>query len=339
MSCFFLHLNGAWCSMGHVFNPFPRFTYQDNEMLNPTMPLGKDGTHDVFLTIRALDTGIANHEAWIGEIYQSLICGTDHANPADLCEDAHCRCKFGNWLYSSETKPLEGIKAFHSVVEQHQQMHTLVRRILHKSGKQQNILEGEYRDFTAQAISFKHQVRELQYLLMSQVCVVDHLTGVWNRHVMYSKLIQEQERLARNNHACTICMMDIDHFKQVNDNHGHVVGDLVLKAVVDFCRDGLRTYDSIYRYGGEEFLFCLPHAEQDEAKVVIDRLCASLDGHPIPLPAGGMLSVTASFGIASLQKNSAIEDSIQAADHALLCAKAQGRNRVCCADVDLGVFE
>lgn len=305
----------------------------------PTMQRDNESTHDVFLTIRALDTGIANHESWVSEIHQSLICGTDHANPADFGESAHCHCKLGKWLYSPETRSIEALDAFQSVVEKHQQMHAVARAILHKSGNKQNISEGEYRDFTAQALSFKHQARELQYLLMSQICVVDHLTGVWNRHVMYSKLIQEQERLARNNHACTICMMDIDHFKQVNDNHGHLVGDLVLKKVVDYCRDGLRKYDSIYRYGGEEFLFCLPHAQPDEAKASIERLCAGLGRHSITLPGGEELSVTASFGIASLLKDSAIEDSIQAADHALLCAKAQGRNRVCCWDDDPGASE
>jgi diguanylate cyclase (GGDEF)-like protein len=301
-------------------------------MPNPTMQQENESTHDVFLTIRALDAGIANHEAWVSEIHQSLICGTDHANPADLCEDAHCHCKFGKWLYSPENRSLESLEAFQSVVEKHQQMHAVARAILRKSGNRLNILEGEYRDFTAQALSFKHHVREFQYLLMSRVCVVDHLTGVWNRHVMYSKLGQEQERLARSGQHCTICMMDIDHFKQVNDTHGHIAGDQVLKQVIDFCRDGLRKYDSIYRYGGEEFLFCLPHAEQDEAKAIIERLCAGLGGHAITLPGGEGLSVTASFGIASLLKDSAIEDSIQAADHALLCAKAQGRNRVCSWD-------
>lgn len=301
--------------------------------------LGKNNIHDVFLSLRALDTGIANHEIWNNEIHQSLICGSDHANPADLCEDAHCKCKFGKWLYSTEPEPLKPLKTFHAVVATHQRMHALARSLLLKGQHSQNIAGGEYQDFTSQALSFKQNVRELQYELMTKICVVDHLTGVWNRHVMHSKLLQEQERLVRGNHACTICMMDIDHFKRVNDKHGHVVGDSVLREVIDFCRDRLRKYDSIYRYGGEEFLFCLPDAAQNEGKVIIERLCTSLGNHPVPLPDGSSLFITASFGITSLLRDTSIEDSIQAADHALLCAKAQGRNRVCCWEDGLSGFE
>jgi diguanylate cyclase len=156
---------------------------------------------------------------------------------------------------------------------------------------------------------------------------------------MHSKLNEEKERLTRTGHSCTICMMDIDHFKHINDNHGHMVGDKVLKTVIDFCRTGLRKYDTIYRYGGEEFLFCLPDVETNEARDIIERLCTNLGKYLIPLPNGKNLSVTASFGITSMQNDSSVEDTIQLADHALLCAKAQGRARVCCWGDGLSAFE
>ncbi|MCW8826913.1 MAG: diguanylate cyclase [Gammaproteobacteria bacterium] len=301
--------------------------------------IGAEGAHDVFTSIRALDTGIANHEAWLSQIHQSLICGGGHDNPNDTCEDAHCRCKFGQWLYSSETDDFQELDSFHSVVEKHQKMHALARNLLIKKENRLEIVEKEYSKFTSQAISFKLDVRNLQYILMSQVCVVDHLTGAWNRYAMYSKLHQEKERLTRAGHPSTICMMDLDHFKEVNDTYGHKVGDKVLATVIEFCRTGLRTYDSIYRYGGEEFLFSLPDAELSEVRSVIERLCDGLGKHPILLPNGESLSVTASFGIASLKKSTSIEDTIQEADHALLCAKAKGRDQVCCWEDGLSLFE
>lgn len=290
-------------------------------------------------SIRALDTGIANHEAWLSNVHQSLICGNVHSNPNDICEDAHCRCKFGQWLYSPDTENLKDLELFNSVVEKHKQMHAFARNILIKNENKQDIIEDEYNNFTTHAIAFKLDVRNLQYQLMSQVCVVDHLTGAWNRYAMYSKLHQEKERLTRSGHPSTICMMDIDYFKRVNDRYGHKVGDQVLQSVIEYCRTGLRNYDSIFRFGGEEFLFCLPDAEKDEVLNVIERLCANLGNHPIPLPDGGTLSVTASFGIACLKKDTSIEDTIQEADHALLCAKAQGRDQVCCWDDGLSSFE
>jgi diguanylate cyclase len=311
------------------------------DVLSDTLnhPANNSNPHDVFSSIRALDAGIANHEVWISEVHQSLICGNSHSNPLDLCEDAHCRCKFGQWLYGTDTATVKNLEHFSSVLEKHEQMHALARKILIKSAHRQLIEENEYRDFTSLALGFKLDVRNLQYELMSQVCVVDHLTGAWNRYAMYSKLHQEKERQMRTGHSCTICMMDLDHFKQINDNHGHIAGDQVLKAVIDFCHTGLRKYDSIFRYGGEEFLFCLPDSEQGEAKAIIERLCTSLGQHLIHLSDGVSLSVTASFGIACLQNDISVEDSIQSADHALLCAKAQGRNRVCFWEDGLSGFE
>lgn len=308
-------------------------------MHTSNVQIDTNNSHDIFCIIRALDTGIANHELWYREVHQSLVCKTRHMSPADLGENAHHCCKFGKWLYSSDTEALKPLDTFHAVIDSHEKMHALARKILLKIENNKDIADIEYGDFTSQAIDFKLNVRELQHTLMSQVCVVDHLTGAWNRHLMYSKLHQEKERLVRTGHSCAICMMDLDHFKRVNDNYGHLVGDQVLKMVTDFCRNSLREYDSIYRYGGEEFLFCLPNAEQDESKTIIERLCISLGEHPILLPSGESISVTASFGIACLQKSTSIEDSIQAADHALLCAKTKGRNRVCFWDDGLKEFE
>jgi len=298
-----------------------------------------DSTDDIFCRIRALDTGISNHEAWIAEIHQSLICQHNHSNEDDFCEDAHCRCKFGQWLYSAESEILKEYEPFHSVVEKHEKMHVLARQILQKSSNKQEVTEDEYRDFTSHAIAFKLEVRNLQYVLMSQVCVIDHLTGAWNRYAMYSKLLEEKERLLRTGYSSAICMMDIDYFKRINDSHGHTVGDKVLKNVIGFCRASLRKYDSIYRYGGEDFLFCLPEADQDEARIIIERLCDNLGKHPIPMSNGESLSITASFGIACMQYNDSIEATVQAADHALLYAKAQGRNRVCCWEDGLSAFK
>ena len=298
-----------------------------------------DTTQDLFSSIRALDTGIINHETWVSLVHQSLICKHVHPNSADLSEDAHCTCKFGQWIYSTDTEVLKKHELFRSVVESHQKMHALARNLLQKNENKKSIDGGEYYGFTAQAMEFKLEVRNLQYDLMSQVCVVDHLTGAWNRYAMHSKLNQEKERQLRTGHTSSICMMDIDYFKSVNDNHGHMVGDKVLKTVVEFCHTSLRKYDSIYRYGGEEFLFFLPDTEINEARIVIERLCNSLGKHPISLANGDSLSVTASFGIASMQKAASVENTIQSADHALLCAKTRGRNRVCCWEDGLSDFK
>lgn len=296
-------------------------------------------TQDLFCIIRALDRGITHHESWFSLIHQSLICDSPHSNPDDLRDDAHCCCKFGQWLYGVDTDTLKSLDSFIYVVETHEKMHDLAKKLLIKSDNNEKIAESEYRNFTSQTKDFKLNVRNLQYKLMSQICIVDHLTGAWNRHVMYARLHQEKEKLLRAGYTCSICMLDIDYFKRINDTHGHIAGDQVLKAVTEFCISNLREYDSIYRYSGEEFLICLPDAEQIEVKTIIDRLCVRLRDHAIVLADGVELSVTASFGVACLDQYISIEDSIQAADHALLCAKAKGRDRVCFWDIDFNSFQ
>jgi len=101
-------------------------------------------------------------------------------------------------VYSAKSEKLKEYEPFHSVVEKHEKMHELPRQILQKSSNKQEVTEDEYRDFTSHAIAFKLEVRNLQYVLMSQVCVIDHLTGAWNRYAMYSKLLEEKERLLRD---------------------------------------------------------------------------------------------------------------------------------------------
>jgi diguanylate cyclase len=156
------------------------------------------------------------------------------------------------------------------------------------------------------------------------------LTGAWNRNSMFQKLAEEQDRMVRNKQQCCLCMMDLDHFKQVNDTYGHAAGDKVLHFAVEHAGEYLRKYDSIFRYGGEEFLLCLPNISAEDAVVAMDRIRAGLEKLDITLPGGQtIIHVTASFGVAPVSVDRSVEENINVADQALFCAKVSGRNRVC----------
>ena len=283
-----------------------------------------------FEAVHALDEGIRNHEAWIKGLHQTLVCDEEHANDDDLGDEPHRHCAFGRWYYGpAQQSAIHDHKLFVPLGDIHQAMHAAARDILLAKGDGERIEVAAYERFVNQANLFKLEVRNIQYDMMSRVCAVDQLTGVWNRYAMQFKLSQEHERVARGHESACIAVMDLDHFKVVNDTHGHPEGDHVLRTVTGFCRERLRKYDSMFRYGGEEFLICLPDTGPDEAGALIERLRESLAANPIRLTNGEEIRVTASFGVACLAPDEELDAAIHQADHALLCAKQSGRDRVC----------
>lgn len=285
--------------------------------------------------LRDLDTGIMNHMTWMKKTHRALIC-EEQPESFDLSEEAHCHCKFGRWYYQGNNYPeLRENPVFLKIGALHQMMHDDARTLLQAKAAGHKIDHVEYDKFMDGAISFKWEVRCLQFEIVKSICTIDHLTGAWNRQSMMLKLTEEMERMTRSGQFCCICMMDIDHFKGVNDKHGHSVGDQVLQASVQFISDRLRKYDSIFRYGGEEFLICLPETQLDEAELILNRIRTELTEYAIPLQSGdSTVSITASFGIAAMTSEMSIQDAINMADHALLCAKATGRNKVCVWRID-----
>ena len=155
----------------------------------------------------------------------------------------------------------------------------------------------------------------------------DDLTGLVNRREMCELLVKEQQRAARTGECFCLAMLDLDHFKRVNDSHGHAVGDAVLQA---FAREGqrqLRATDSLGRWGGEEFVLLMPGAGLPAACEVVERLRRGLEQLPIRANASVVL-LTMSAGVAEYHPGESVASVIERADRALYDAKARGRNRV-----------
>jgi len=128
-----------------------------------------------------------------------------------------------------------------------------------------------------------------------------------------------------------IVMADIDHFKSVNDNYGHLAGDGVLKEVAKRIKNSLRGFDIVGRYGGEEFLLILHHAELPTARMVAERIRSRIAATPIDL-AAEILDVTISMGVAMAKPDEAVNSLVERADKALYNAKENGRNQVVLAE-------
>jgi diguanylate cyclase (GGDEF)-like protein len=162
--------------------------------------------------------------------------------------------------------------------------------------------------------------------MVERQALVDGLTGLANRRAAADALHAEAARAERLDTPLSVVLADIDGFKEVNDVHGHAVGDEVLRAFADVLRETLRESDVAGRWGGEEFLLLLPGADEEGAAQLADRVRVGLAARSTPSVPG--LRVTASFGVAEYAGESNTEQLVAAADSALYRAKRSGRNRV-----------
>lgn len=183
-------------------------------------------------------------------------------------------------------------------------------------------------------MELRQRDRELALALaaMQRLASEDGLTGLVNRRAFIEALQREVERSRRLGSAMSVVMIDLDHFKDVNDQHGHAMGDAVLRGVGGTLRSGIRAVDIAGRYGGEEMCLVLPDTDAAGAATVAESLRVAIAAQPYE-DGVHSVNVTASFGVAAFSKDGrdSAEQLLKAADEALYRAKTSGRNRVVAA--------
>jgi diguanylate cyclase (GGDEF)-like protein len=167
----------------------------------------------------------------------------------------------------------------------------------------------------------------------------DSKTGLLNVSTWEAEAESEISRSVRTRNPVSLCLVDIDHFKLVNDTYGHLVGDKVLKAVAEALTNGSRDYDRAGRFGGEEFVLLLAQTTGSDAIKIAERLRSHVEGLAVPVddrPGGPVVKVTISIGVTSIARGETREliDLLAAADSALYQAKQSGRNRVAVSPTD-----
>jgi len=167
---------------------------------------------------------------------------------------------------------------------------------------------------------------------LSEVSSRDGLTGLYNRWYLIEKIDSEINRALRHGSPMSVLMLDLDHFKRINDTWGHSAGDEVLKAIGKLLKDSCRVYDVPGRYGGEEFCIVLPETRMGNTQVVAERIRQRLESTEVAC-GGDSVVVTASIGIAGMDEPASSEilspaALIDRADRALYSAKSRGRNRI-----------
>jgi len=283
------------------------------------------GTEELQTILMQLDQAIYNHEQWSKALNRTLICRS-LCDQRDLQQDAHRQCQFGQWYYHFASIKLRRLPAFVAIEGEHERMHALAARLLVTTATGKPISPYDYDGFSQALERMRLQVHTLKRELNEQLYNRDPLTGVNTRIGLLTELREQHELVKRDVQPCSLAMVDMDHFKAINDAHGHSAGDLVLTATARYLLDHIRPYDKIFRYGGEEFLIFLPALDEQAALAVSERLRQGLADCSFPIDEKTTARLTASFGVARLAAHLPVEASLDRADKALYAAKSAGRN-------------
>lgn len=277
--------------------------------------------------LEEIEIVLTAHQIWLKRFNQALLF--DGAALAENDKpDAYLYSSFGEWYYSTGLDHITQHPEFIEVGKIQKEMHEAAKRLCTDRRQFSRMQEEDYDLCMSLSVHLNTLLRSLQMDIVGELMTTDPLTGCFGRRGMLEKLKGEQDRAVRLGKTACIVLMDFDHFKQINDTLGHSAGDAALRQGIRFILSHLRKYDSLFRYGGEEFLACLPDTPMPDAINIVERLRAGLEKLEILPQEGAPFSVTASFGLVELLESRSVDQSIAAADHALYRAKQGGRNWV-----------
>jgi diguanylate cyclase len=277
------------------------------------------------ILISNLDQALYNHDRWYEALIATLMCHLPY-DEHDVHEECFRRCRFGQWLYSEGERLLRDHASFTALEGEHRRMHQSAARLLLATAEGNPVRVHDYELLTSAVKLLRLEATTLKRELEDMLSHIDPLTGVNSRTLLLTVLREQHALVKRKVMPCSIVMMDLDHFKTVNDTYGHQAGDRVLIACAHFVMEHLRPYDKVFRYGGEEFVLTLQSASSEAAMDIVEQLRDGLARMPIH-HNDIVIGVTASFGVAPLNSDDSVEQSLVNADQALYAAKSAGRNR------------
>jgi two-component system cell cycle response regulator len=170
---------------------------------------------------------------------------------------------------------------------------------------------------------------------LERSATTDALTGLMNRRAFLARMVSELSRSARHGYPLAVALFDVDHFKRINDGHGHAAGDRVLTALGGLLAERLRASDLAARWGGEEIVVAFASTDAEGGRLAAERLRAAVQALVVSDGAGGTIPVTVSVGVAGLRPHDTFESLVEHADRAMYASKDGGRNRVTLAEPDV----
>jgi len=274
-----------------------------------------------------LNKAIDNHRLWFDSLHTSILCDLPFAQDI-LHQAAHTQCDFGKWYYGDVSESITCVKEFAELEPVHKYMHDHARVLADKVNNKKSIGVEEYREF----LSNQHHLIDLLTMLRDTLIQHEHcydaVTGAINRKSVSMYIEQLFENHQRYNKVYSLAMVDVDYFKRINDQYGHLTGDQVLKYISIFFRESLRRSDCIGRYGGEEFIILFPETHIEEAHDLMDKSRTGLANKKI-IVGDVAIDATVSVGISEvMNEDDDAWEAVKRADRALYKAKSSGRNCV-----------
>ncbi len=276
----------------------------------------------------SLEVAVTTHLDWLSNVNKALVC--NDVDALHLCPEgeSYRRCQFGRWYYSVTNAILTEDAVFKKLGVLHRDMHIKVFELIKILMNADEISLQRYQQFVDLQGDFFEVLTLLAKDSAESLGNIDFLTGLPNRRAFQQMLLMEENRIKRSNTTSSIAIADIDYFKKVNDSYGHEAGDKVLSQVANVFRDSIREHDVVSRFGGEEFIFCLPEINSFEANDVIERVRLSVEKEVFEINTKEIIHITCSFGVSHFNRNIPPEEALSYADASLYKAKGLGRNKV-----------
>lgn len=282
---------------------------------------------ELYAAVVVLEQAIEMHTEWLGKLHENLIC-KQPVSADILHENAHQLCSLGQWYYRQAPPLLRKYEEFDKIESIHRLMHDYARGVALNHLNQLNIDPVDYRRFITAQHELLHILSNLKEKILLSANSFDELTGAVRREAFSLLSSNTHAEAERYKQAYSVAMIDIDHFKNVNDSYGHIVGDEVIKAVAQDINSRTRKTDILCRFGGEEFLLLLPKTTLDQSKLVMTKLRSSINNVVIITNDKRPVSVTVSAGLAQWEEGLGFDEIVEKADQKLFSAKQQGRDRV-----------
>ncbi|MEA3229058.1 MAG: diguanylate cyclase [Campylobacterota bacterium] len=270
-----------------------------------------------------------SHLIWLTELAKLILL----EQKTGFVELNHKICNFGVWL-ESDAKNIIKNNSKHKIIDTlHRNLHTFAQKIFNLIGKDEHhILIIYLEKCELISLSIGTELALIDNILMNKKVTKDTLTGSLNREALKNVFESQYELSLATNSSFVLAMCDLDFFKAVNDNHGHIAGDKLLKSFVDVVKKNIRNSDVIVRYGGEEFIVMLPAINKEKGKEILDQIRTDFQKNYIEFDEK-KIQTTVSIGMMEIKphnmyKKSFVDEYIMIVDQKLYMAKDCGRNRV-----------
>lgn len=280
-------------------------------------------------TILGLNNSFEAHFKWLVKVLH-FITSKSALMPELTCYDAHKICEFGQWVDERLAEERNDGSFLHDIHRKHHAIHTTCRALV-EAIRDDNVSAAPFDGFENALVAFNASVTDYKTHLLQLRSHYDALTGLPLRRTLDESFSGIVEQFSTQ--GLYLLLLDVDHFKKINDNYGHLVGDGVLRYLALTLEDNVRKCETVYRYGGEEFIIVLHADTKKEACTAAERIRDLIAGTRMNI-AEYEINITFTAGLTRISEDEVLREVLERADKALYHGKETGRNRCIYVDRD-----